>query len=126
MKSKTAPLLKAILAEHTNNYMEFAEYFGISIGTKNYYFREDNESIKNIGSKETDTKMPEICGRYVMVYSFPIDSNLSEIANGGTDLWRNFNGKWKSVMDVGDWTNPNIYPLIMTKAEMECFGELIK
>ena len=118
---RIAPFLKAVL-EHqdSGNYMEFAEYFGINIGTKNYYFREDNESIKNIGSKEADTKKPEICGRYVLVYSFLINKDLNITADGAAVIWRNFGGKWKPVMDVGDWTYQEIYPLIMTKAEMNC------
>lgn len=126
---RIAPLLKKILeqtAEYHGNYMEYARYSGIKIGATNYYFREDNESIKSIRTEKNDSNEPEICGRYVMVESIPVDDDLTVIANGDTNLWRNFNGKWKAVLDVGDWTYREIYPLIMTKPEMQCFGYRIK
>ncbi len=127
VNSSVAPLLKIILeqrAEHNTNYMEYAEYFGIRIGSIIYYFREDNESVRNLGTKKDESNEPEICGRYSMVESFPTDNNLQVTANGGINLWRNFGGRWKAVMDVGDWTYPEIYPLIMTKAEMTCLRRI--
>lgn len=127
--SKALPLLKTILeqtAEYDGNNMEFAKYFIIGIGSINYYFREDNESIRNVRIEKQDSNNPEICGRYAMVDLIPIDDELKQIGGGQSDIWRDFNGKWKLLLSDTVLVNREIYPLIMSQEEMNCFGAIVK